>query len=1025
MTTTKTMRKTAVGNNPMKALSFATALVGSLATLTLSTAASAQQQRPVSLRDSFPVGSNGLCEAQIMAPEAGAGLFDRRYSIICRDAAAPVGTLWVLRGKLASEAEARFVDGGSQCTGRELNAKPEGLPDARGLVCTNSASIIRTNVMVGEAGNRTYAASGFAAYEDALRIGLASLATDQIVAGAVEIPLTQASDAAAFARAQAQAISADQALSEAYRRSNSGRFAEAAEFFAASASTLSGNGAIEAKLNEGLLQSNLGNYNEAQKLFNSVRSQTSASPVLSRMLRNYEALNALNRQNGAEALRIIDTPLRADFADAAELRQLTIGENLARRLAAENGSSLAGFSSSLTALEKAQLLDGQGSYLRAAALRLLGRNQDAVSSLVSASDVLAEVRGGRVTSVIWLRAQILGELAELAERGGRGVDAEALHQQGIALLDLHYPDSPALQGARAQLAGFLARAGRQPEALSVYRDIVAKAEGRPAPALRGLLTPYFNLLLSSSDSAAATDIFAASQLLQRPGLAQTQAVLARELSGGSDEASQLFRQTTNIGRAIERLRSSILEMQTGAQLAPDAAALLAERTQRLDQLEQEQAELQQKLAEYPRFRAVSEGAVTLAGLQEILRSDEAYVKVVNLDRETFVVYATKDEAAAYRADISPDEMEKTVDELRASIAINEGGEILTFPFEIAKSRELYTKLFGPIGSKLPQMKHIVFEPDGALLRLPMNLLVTDDASVERYTANLASGGDEYDFRGTAWLGRTAQISTSVSPAAFRDVRAAKKSDASKSYLGLGQNEPIGEMVEGSGTRSAFGNGDDCQWSPSVWANPISSEELYAAAARFGGIESGSSEVIAKAAFTDEAIKQKSDLKDYRIVHFATHGLVTAPKPECPPRPALLTSFGGEDSDGLLTFAEIFGLQLDADLVVLSACDTAGSATIGATREAGVTSGGDFALDGLVRAFVGAGGRTVVASHWPVPDDYNATQRLVSGLLSGDGSETGEALRQAQIGLMDDADTSHPFYWSAFAIVGDGSIKVSR
>lgn len=1009
----------------MKALSFATALAGSLAVLTVSTTASAQQQRPVSLRDSFPVGSNGLCEAQIMAPEAGAGLFDRRYSIICRDAAAPVGTLWVLRGKLASEAETRFVDGGSQCSGRELNARPEGLPEARGLICTNSGSIIRTSVMVGEAGNRTFAASGFAAYDDALRIGLASLATDQIVGGAVEIPLTQASDAAAFARAQAQAISADQALSEAYRRSNSGRFAEAAEFFAASASTLSGNGAIEAKLNEGLLQSNLGNYNEAQKLFNSVRSQTSASPVLSRMLRNYEALNALNRQNGAEALRIVDTPLRADFADISELRQLTIGENLARRLAAENGSSLSGFSSSLTALEKAQLLDGQGSYLRAAALRLLGRNQDAVASLVSAGDVLAEVRGGRVTSVIWLRAQILSELAELAERGGRGVDAEALHQQGIALLDLHYPDSPALQGARAQLAGFLARTGRQPEALTVYRDIVAKADGRPAPALRGLLTPYFNLLLSSAESTAAADIFAASQLLQRPGLAQTQAVLARELSGGSDEASQLFRQTTNIGRAIERLRSSILEMQTGAQLAPDAAALLAERTQRLDQLEQEQAELQQKLAEYPRFRAVSEGAVTLGGLQEILRSDEAYVKVVNLERETFVVYATKDAAAAYRADISPAEMEKTVDELRASIAINEGGEILTYPFEIAKSRELYTKLFGPIGGKLPQMKHIVFEPDGALLRLPMNLLVTDDASVERYTGNLAKGGDEYDFRGTAWLGRTAQISTSVSPAAFRDVRAAKKSDASKSYLGLGQNEPIEETIEGNGTRSAFGSGDDCQWSPSVWANPISSDELYAAASRFGGIDSGASEVISKAAFTDEAIKQKADLKDYRIVHFATHGLVTAPKPECPPRPALLTSFGGEESDGLLTFAEIFGLQLDADLVVLSACDTAGSATVGATREAGVTSGGDFALDGLVRAFVGAGGRTVVASHWPVPDDYNATQRLVSGLLSGDGSETGEALRQAQIGLMDDADTSHPFYWSAFAIVGDGSIKVSR
>jgi CHAT domain-containing protein len=162
------------------------------------------------------------------------------------------------------------------------------------------------------------------------------------------------------------------------------------------------------------------------------------------------------------------------------------------------------------------------------------------------------------------------------------------------------------------------------------------------------------------------------------------------------------------------------------------------------------------------------------------------------------------------------------------------------------------------------------------------------------------------------------------------------------------------------------------------------------------------------------------------LHFATHGLVTAPQPECPPRPALLTSFDvGEGSDGLLSFAEIFGLRIDADLVILSACDTAGSATIGATREAGVTSGGEFALDGLVRAFVGAGGRTVLASHWPVPDDFDATGRLIGGLFAEDGRATGEALRQSQVGLMDSAETSHPFYWSAFAVVGDGATRLAR
>jgi CHAT domain-containing protein len=154
--------------------------------------------------------------------------------------------------------------------------------------------------------------------------------------------------------------------------------------------------------------------------------------------------------------------------------------------------------------------------------------------------------------------------------------------------------------------------------------------------------------------------------------------------------------------------------------------------------------------------------------------------------------------------------------------------------------------------------------------------------------------------------------------------------------------------------------------------------------------------------------------------------VTARAPKCTAQPALLTSFGGQGSDGLLTFREIFDLNLDADLVILSACDTAGKASAAATQSVGLATGGDVALDGLVRAFVGAGGRLVVASHWPVPDDFNATQRLITGLFSAaPGTPTVTALRMSQRQLMDDANTSHPFYWSAFAAIGDGDIPVIR
>lgn len=1020
--------------NPARMFLSAAAVMGMSALLAATPgAARTAADTSLSLRDTFPIGSNGLCEAQIVAPEPGAGLFDRRYSVICRDSAAPVGTLWVVKAKAEDVAPARFAGAGATCAqGTDPASDLPGLPATQRLSCSRPEGILRTDLLIGSRGGRTYAASGLSAYGKALELGLASLASDEVVPGTVEIPLTSTTDALAFARQQAEAIAADQALVEAYRRSNAGNFAEAAEFFAVSTAALVGTGAAEARLNEALQQSNLGNYTEARRLFAASRSASTTSPLLARLQRNYEAMDALNRRKADSALAILDTPLAVEFADADAIRSLQIGPALAGQLASESGRITSEYSLSLTPLERARLLDGQHAYLKATALRLLGRGDEEAGLLRSAEAAFGEVRGGRVVSVAWLRAQVLGELAEVAERGGRAAEAEGLHQQGIALLTASYPGSPALDSARAQLAGLYARSGRQGEALTLYRGIVADAKGRALPSLRGLMTPYFALLIEGNSgggaAAAAADVFAASQLLSRPGLAQTQAALARELSGGSDEASQLFRTATNLGRGIEQLRVSLLELETQPGAGERPTAQIEERRLRLEQLQSQQAEVLQKLAAYPRYRAVTGEAIVLSELQAILSEGEVYLKLVTLDRDAYVVYATRDAALAWRADASPAQLDTLVGQIRESIAVVEGGQVLTYPFDVAGARELYVRLFAPVADRLAQARHVVFEPDGALLKLPINLLVTDDASVAAYQQRLAgANADEYDFRGIAWLGRSTQISTSVAASAFRDVRAARPSDGARAYLGLGENAPIGNGPVGTArTRAALESGDKCLWSPNIWANPIKADELRDAASRFGG----AARVLTGKDFTDSAIMGLGDLDEYRILHFATHGLVTAPQPECPPRPALLTSFDADagsegGSDGLLSFAEIFGLRIDADLVILSACDTAGSATVGATREAGVTGGGEFALDGLVRAFVGAGGRTVLASHWPVPDDFDATGRLISGLFAENGQETAGALRASQRVLMDDAQTSHPFYWSAFAVVGDGAARLTR
>jgi len=113
-------------------------------------------------------------------------------------------------------------------------------------------------------------------------------------------------------------------------------------------------------------------------------------------------------------------------------------------------------------------------------------------------------------------------------------------------------------------------------------------------------------------------------------------------------------------------------------------------------------------------------------------------------------------------------------------------------------------------------------------------------------------------------------------------------------------------------------------------------------------------------------------------------------------------------DGLLDASEIAALKLNADLVVLSACNTG-------------AAGGE-ALAGLAEAFFNAGARTVVASHWEVPS--LSTVKLMTGLFESfaktRGSGLAEAMRQAQLGLIRDPATAHPYNWAAFTVIGDGA-----
>jgi CHAT domain-containing protein len=979
-----------------------------------------QQSRPLEA-ESFRIGSEGaLCEAQgVRLGATRASVFDRKWSLLCRDVDRPIGTAYSWRTgaqpRLSAASDARLECG---------EAAPSDLaPGATVRHCRERAGGLEWLSYSARSGGWLHVVEGFSAFDSALRLTLKSLVEDRQVPGTLDIVTT--GNFGSLAEALRATGEYSQLIGQGYRRNNAGEYAEAEEFFrpgnvetAAAGDVTLAERQHEALVNRALQLSNLGHYDEAARLFDQARGMGLRDGIQARLLRNFEAIDAINRGQLDAVAGILARPVPAlEDPVASAAGEVRIDSGLS---AAMNSGLAAGLTDSvaqdtrLTRAERAAIIDAQARQLAGTTLRLQGQQEQALAQFTAARDAIAAVREGRVVSTARLQAQVLSEMAMAQESLGRFGEADTLLTQALQLTQLRYPGSASVSAAEARLSAFYARRGRQAEALTLYGKIAEEVRQQRG-ALIGLenqLEPYFALLVQ--DPAKVDELFAAAQLIERPGAAQTSAQLARELSAGSSEAASLYRRANAVDRELARTGLAIAT----ATADPAGAAQLPDLQDRRMRLEQAQLELVNALSAYPAYRSVSHDYVTGADMRALLRPGEGYLKLVQLGEAVYAVYLSPSRSVGWKVAASADEIADLVATLRDSISLTIGGQTATYPFDVDSAQALFQKAFAPVGADLRGLKHLVFEPDGAFLELPVNLLVADPAGVAAYHARVAAGGDEFDFRGIDWLGRGKAISTALSAASFRDARRAPPSRAARAYLGLGQNLPVSAMSTVARTRGVAESQDPgCDIPLAAWNQPIPADELVLASQVLGPARST---VITGAAFSDTAIESRGDLNTYRIVHFATHGLVTAPAPGCPASPALLTSFGGPGSDGLLRFAEVFDLNLDADLVILSACDTAGTAGAKATAEAGVEGGGGQALDGLVRAFIGAGGRQVIASHWPAPEEYDATKRLFGAFFaSPPGASVGDALLAAQQKLMDDPQTSHPFYWSGFALIGDG------
>jgi CHAT domain-containing protein len=200
--------------------------------------------------------------------------------------------------------------------------------------------------------------------------------------------------------------------------------------------------------------------------------------------------------------------------------------------------------------------------------------------------------------------------------------------------------------------------------------------------------------------------------------------------------------------------------------------------------------------------------------------------------------------------------------------------------------------------------------------------------------------------------------------------------------------------------------------------PFAQRELDAARALLGA--SPSDEML-NTAFTADAVRHAS-LKDYRILHFATHALLPA-ELRCQDQPAIVTSappHARDASGSLLAAGDITGLDLDANAVILSACNSGGP---------GNSTSGE-SLSGLARAFFFAGARSMLVTHWSINDQTSAflVADTLRRFIGGEAGGLAGALHAAQLGMIDragkdlPANLAHPFFWAPFALIGEGRGK---
>jgi CHAT domain-containing protein len=611
--------------------------------------------------------------------------------------------------------------------------------------------------------------------------------------------------------------------------------------------------------------------------------------------------------------------------------------------------------------------------------------------------------------------------------------------------------------ARGYYAVALARKARIPEALQAFKESIPVLEtasggsdddsGSTAAAREGrvrfVIEGYLRTLALNPASAPANvaeETFGFADLLRGQSVQRALQASSARASTSNPELAKLMRTSQDsekrIGAAVATLNNLLTlppaEREEKAVKATQAeiAALQAARAQTLK-------DIAKKFPDYGNL--VNPPPPNAADLQKQLTNDEVLLSFYFGRFDSFIWVVRKDTPVQFaRINMSLGDLNATVTKLREALE-PKAAMISDIPaFDVKLAAQLYDQLLKPLESSWKPAKSLIVVTNGALGLLPLSLLPTAVAEVKTDDDPLFAS-----YRNVPWLARTHAVTLVPSASALQTLRklppgkdsrqdlvafgdpyfSKEQADEAASTDKLVQVADAGNVTRGVPLKRR--NSPQIEGVDSVQLGqlprlPDTSDELTSIAL---ALQADPTRVLNLGKDANEKKVKSMDLSGFKIVAFATHGLVPG-ELDGLTQPALALSapaLSDSDGDGLLTMEEILSLKLDADWVVLSACNTAAGAGAGAE-----------AASGLGRAFFYAGTRALLVTNWSVHSQ--SARELVTDLFKRQATDPkltrGEALRQAMMALADgpgyrgaDGKTefayAHPLFWAPYSIIGDG------